>query len=113
MIEKIKSVALQFELNHKRKPIIGLMGLAFKPDIDDLRESPALLVAETLISEKRHKLLLVEPNLKNSSKYDLTHYKNITKKVDIIVFLVAHKEFRDVVVEDIIVLDFCGIQNNS
>ena len=53
-------------------PIIALMGLAFKPDIDDLRESPALQVAETLLAENKYHLLLVEPNLEKSDKYDLS-----------------------------------------
>ncbi|MBT6650226.1 MAG: UDP-N-acetyl-D-mannosamine dehydrogenase, partial [Flavobacteriales bacterium] len=72
VIEKIKSTALQFELDNNRKPIIALMGLAFKPDIDDLRESPAILVADTLLDEGKFDLLLVEPNLEESNKYDLT-----------------------------------------
>ena len=53
VIEKIKRIALQFELDNNRKPVLALMGLTFKPDIDDFRESPALLVAETLSKECR------------------------------------------------------------
>ena len=63
VIEKIKSTALQFELDNNKKPTIALMGMAFKPDIDDLRESPALQVADTLLDEGKFDLLLVEPNL--------------------------------------------------
>ena len=107
VIEKIKSTALQFELDNKRKPTIALMGLAFKPDIDDLRESPALLVADTLLAENKFKLHLVEPNLKESTKYNLVDYKNIN--ADIVAYLVAHKEFKGFET-DAIELDFCGIK---
>ena len=107
VIEKIKSTALQFELDNKRKPTIALMGLAFKPDIDDLRESPALLVADTLLDDGEFKLHLVEPNLKESTKYNLVAYKNIN--ADIVAYLVAHKEFKGFET-DAIELDFCGIK---
>jgi UDP-N-acetyl-D-mannosaminuronic acid dehydrogenase len=109
VIEKIKSTALQFELDNNRKPIIALMGLAFKPDIDDLRESPAILVADTLLSENKYNLLLVEPNLEKSVKYDLTDYEELNGKADVIIYLVAHKEFKGFKTEAI-ELDFCGIK---
>ncbi len=109
VIEKIKSTALQFELDNNRKPIIALMGMAFKPDIDDLRESPALLVADTLLDEGKFDLLLVEPNLEESNKYDLTGYEAINGKADIVAYLVAHKEFRNFTT-DTIELDFCGVK---
>jgi len=106
VIEKIKSTALQFELDNNRKPTIALMGLAFKPDIDDLRESPALQVADTLLAENKYNLLLVEPNLEESDKYDLTDYENVN--ANIVVYLVAHKEFKGEK-PDSISLDFCGV----
>ena len=109
VIEKIKSTALQFELDNNKKPTIALMGMAFKPDIDDLRESPALQVADTLLDEGKFDLLLVEPNLEESNKYDLTDYEAINGKADIVAYLVAHKEFRGFTTEAI-ELDFCGVK---
>ena len=109
VIEKIKSTALQFELDNNRKPTIALMGLAFKPNIDDLRESPALHVADTLLTENKYDLLLVEPNLHESTKYDLTDYNKLNKEVDIVAYLVAHKEFHGFGAEAI-ELDFCGVK---
>ena len=109
VIEKIRSTALQFELDNNRKPIIALMGKAFKPDIDDLRESPALLVVDTLLGEGKFDLLLVEPNLKESTKHNLTDYENMNAKADIVAYLVAHKEFKGIITESI-ELDFCGIK---
>ena len=109
VIEKIKSTALQFELDNNRKPTIALMGLAFKPDIDDLRESPALLVVDTLLTENKYDLLLAEPNLEESNKYDLTDYEKVNDKADIVAYLVAHKEFKGFETESI-ELDFCGVK---
>lgn len=108
VIEKIKSTALQFELDNNRNPIIALMGLAFKPDIDDLRESPALQVADALLAENKYNLLLVEPNLEESDKYDLTDYEQLNAKADIVAYLVAHKEFKGFKT-DAQELDFCGV----
>ncbi len=62
VIEKVKSTTLQFELDHGRKPKIACMGLAFKPNIDDLRESPALHVAISL-SNQGFDIVAVEPNI--------------------------------------------------
>jgi UDP-N-acetyl-D-mannosaminuronic acid dehydrogenase len=109
VIEKIKSTSLQFELDNNRKPTIALMGMAFKPDIDDLRESPALLVVDTLLAEGKFDLLLVEPNLEESNKYDLTNYEMLNGKADIVAYLVAHKEFRGFTTK-VIELDFCGVK---
>ena len=111
VIEKIKSSALQFELDNNRKPNIALMGLAFKPDIDDLRESPALLVADTLLSDGKYNLLLVEPNLEDSLKYDLTDYRELNGRADIVAYLVAHNQFKGLEF-DCTVLDFCGIKKS-
>ena len=108
VIEKIKSTALQFELDNRRKPTIALMGMSFKPNIDDLRESPALLVVDTLLSDNKYDLVLVEPNLEESKTYKLTNYNKANSKADIVVYLVAHKEFK-AIIHDGIVLDFCGV----
>ena len=94
VIEKIKSTALQFELNTRKKPVVALMGMAFKANIDDLRESPALQVAETLLSKDFCDLVFVEPNILKHDEYNLTKLSELDK-VDIVAYLVAHKEFID------------------
>lgn len=109
VIEKIKNEALAFEIRNKRKPIVAAMGLAFKPNIDDLRESPALFVAEQL-KESAIDLLEVEPNLNNGKRKGTVHYKEAVQKADILVFLVAHKVFKSLdIAKDKLILDFCGV----
>ncbi len=107
VIEKIKNKALAFEIENKHKPLIACMGLAFKPNIDDLRESPAVTVVEALKMEGLE-LLKVEPNLQNGRAESLTDHNEAVKKSDIIVFLVAHKEFQNIKT-DKPTLDFCGV----
>ncbi len=109
--EKIQNEKLQFQLKHGRKPITALMGLAFKPNIDDLRESPAkFIVQKVLQSSNNEKHYIVEPNIDSHSVYKLTDYKIAAEKADIIVFLVAHKEFRNLkIYNEKIILDFSGV----
>ncbi|HET8804418.1 MAG TPA: UDP-N-acetyl-D-mannosamine dehydrogenase [Aequorivita sp.] len=111
-IEKVKNAALQFKIDNGRDPVIACMGLAFKPNIDDLRESPALHVAEQLQTDG-FQVLFVEPNLKSHDKFTLTSISDAKSKSDIMVFLVAHKEFKGLNGEiQMQVLDFCGVRNN-
>src|SRR5690554_783057 len=110
-IEKVKNAALQFKIENGRDAVIACMGLAFKPNIDDLRESPALHVADQL-STDGFNVLFVEPNLREHSVYELTSLSDAKKKCDIMVFLVAHNEFKSLNGEiDMQVLDFCGVRN--
>ena len=110
-IEKIKSTALQFEIDNDRKPTIALMGLAFKPNIDDLRESPAKYISQKVLQNlNNEELFIVEPNIDSHSIYKITDYKEAIEKADIIVFLVAHKEFKNIdMSKEKVVLDFCGV----
>jgi len=110
--EKIQTEKLKFELQHGRKPKIALMGLAFKPNIDDLRESPAkYIVNKVLQNDNDGDYFIVEPNIEDHKVFKITNYKEAVEKSDIIVFLVAHNEFKDLnFSEEKIVLDFCGIK---
>jgi len=110
VLEKIKNSALIFKAENNREPIIACMGLAFKPDIDDLRESPALYVAETL-QKDGFNVIEVEPNLENCSEKKVTPVSEAIEKADIIVYLVAHKEFSGLKLnENKQVLDFVGLK---
>ncbi len=109
--EKLKSARLEFELKEGREPSIAIMGLAFKPNIDDLRESPAIYIAERILQDSGNAdLYIVEPNVHDHKIFKLTDYKVAIEKADIIVFLVAHNEFKDLVIPTYKqVLDFCGV----
>jgi len=109
--EKIHRTKLQFELDHGRKPGIAIMGLAFKPNIDDLRESPSKWIAEKVLQQANNETYyIVEPNISSHESFELTPFEMATKKADILAFLVAHKEFKSIQIpSDKIVLDFCGV----
>lgn len=108
-IEKIKNAALMFKKEQGRKAKIACMGLAFKPDIDDLRESPALYITRRLVSEG-YEVLAVEPNIKSFDEFKIVEYNTAVEAADIVVFLVAHKEFKTMQLKDQQILDFCGVK---
>lgn len=108
--EKIKNAILEFELKMHRKPIVAIMGLAFKPNIDDLRESPAKYIAQKVMQIELDGILIVEPNIKEHPVFKLTDYQIAYQQADIVAFLVAHKEFKSLEWDDSkVILDFCGI----
>lgn len=109
--EKVQNEMLKFELKTGRKPCVAMMGLAFKPNIDDLRESPAKhIVAKVMQSCNNADILVVEPNIKEHNVFKLTDYKEAYEKADIVVMLVAHDPFKSLpYAEDKVILDFCGI----
>lgn len=108
--EKIQSAKLEFELKNGKKPSVAVMGLAFKPDIDDLRESPAKYIAQRVLQNSNNEdYYIVEPNVEEHHVFKLTDYKVALEKADIIAFLVAHKEFKNLNLEGKVVLDFCGV----
>ncbi|MEQ9169252.1 MAG: UDP-N-acetyl-D-mannosamine dehydrogenase [Fulvivirga sp.] len=111
VIEKIKNKVLEFELNEGRKPIIACLGLAFKPDIDDLRESPALYVTENLINYGFN-VMAIEPNITSHPSIKVSNLNEAIESADLFVLLVKHKGFENADLKDKIVLNLCGIANN-
>lgn len=109
--EKVINAMLKFELDHKRKPVVAMMGVAFKPDIDDLRESPAkYIINRVMQSCNNARILVVEPNVTEHHVFKLTDYKQAYEEADIVVFLTAHTPFKSLpYTDDKVILDFCGI----
>lgn len=103
VVEKVREAVRNFlGANTERDPrsiAIACFGLAFKADIDDLRESPAVGIAEALLSESPGDLLLVEPNIKalpeKLSSARLVDASVALATADILVLLVDHAAFRE------------------
>lgn len=111
--EQVKTAKLEFQIKHGKKPSVAIMGLAFKPNIDDLRESPAKYIAQKVLQDAQdEQYYIVEPNIEDHQVFKITNYKEAADKADIIVFLVAHNEFKELTISsDKVILDFCGVLN--
>lgn len=84
-----------------RSPVIACLGLSYKADIDDLRESPALHIVERLAQEHVGELLIVEPNVKKlpaslsqASNIKLVELREALAAADIVLLLVDHRQFK-------------------
>jgi len=92
--------AVQVSGKDKSELSIALLGLTFKPDIDDLRESPALSIARNIESMGFKSILLVEPNIDTlpygfeSENVELLELIQAVKIADIVVLLVNHDSFK-------------------
>ena len=111
VIEKIKSRYVDLLDQKGGKPKIVCLGLAFKPNIDDLRESPALEIALSLMAQG-YEVIAVEPNIKTHAAIELEEIDNVFNKDAVLALLVKHKEFLDESVREKLIslgaLDFCG-----
>jgi UDP-N-acetyl-D-mannosaminuronic acid dehydrogenase len=110
VLEKVNVAAENFEKKTGRKPLIACMGLAFKPDIDDLRESPALKIAAK-VKKLFPSSIVVEPNIKKIDGLTLVDKQEAVDKADIMVFLVKHSVFKQLVPK-CEVINLCGIHIN-
>ena len=118
VIDKIKlAIGSLLQKNPSKTTLdltISFYGLSFKPDIDDLRESPAMLIVDNFSKYHSGLIKIVEPNitkipisLKNRN-IELVSFENSLES-DIKVLLVDHKEFKNKVIESDYLLDFKGI----
>ena len=89
VLDKVRQKAARF-----RRPAIACLGLAFKADVDDLRESPALHIVRALREADLGDLLIVEPNLRHSDEFDLLPLEAAVDRADIVLLLVDHRAFR-------------------
>jgi UDP-N-acetyl-D-mannosaminuronic acid dehydrogenase len=111
---RIKKAAERF-----REPRIALLGMTYKPNVDDLRESPAMAVAEELALSNAGEILIVEPHVEQQPK-KLTNVPGVhwvglqdaLRRADIVVLLVAHDQFRDLdpsTLSEKILIDTVGV----
>ena len=95
VVSKVLSEAASFT-----QPVLACLGLAFKPDIDDIRESPSLLIVEKLAENNEIKLLVVEPNI-DALPGSLSRLENVSlvdldtaiEQSNLVVGLVRHRQF--------------------
>ncbi|WP_105199400.1 UDP-N-acetyl-D-mannosamine dehydrogenase [Pseudoalteromonas sp. T1lg10] len=100
VIDKVKIAIADFLQENPEKSIedvtIACFGLAFKPDIDDLRESPAMSITQKLASMHKGRVVAVEPNIHslNNEAFELVSIEQAEAEADIAILLVDHKEFK-------------------
>ena len=117
VVDKVKIAILDFLQAHPNKKtkdiVIACYGLAFKADIDDLRESPALQIAQHIAKIHSGKTLVIEPNIselpEHIEKIYLTTFELGMKEADIHLMLVDHKEFKDKNLKGPHIIDTKGI----
>ena len=108
VVEKVKSRAVRF-----KDPVIGCLGLTFKANIDDVRESPALEITREICKNNLGRVIVCEPNIaRNFSEFPVHSLNDVIKLADILVLLVDHDEFREVdseLLKEKVVIDTRGI----
>jgi UDP-N-acetyl-D-mannosaminuronic acid dehydrogenase len=107
VVERVKRKAERL-----KNPRIACLGLAYKPDIDDLRESPAVEVVHELKKLPDVQLRVVEPNIETHKDFSLMGLGEALESADIIVVLVGHREFKAIppnLLAEKIIIDTCGV----
>ncbi|WP_029918060.1 UDP-N-acetyl-D-mannosamine dehydrogenase [Pelobacter seleniigenes] len=108
ILDKIVAKAKRF-----KNPIIGCLGITFKANIDDIRESPALRIVQQLIKMNVGEVVVCEPNLhRRFLEFSLYCLDEVLEKADILVVLVDHDEFKSIsgdALKEKVVIDSRGI----
>jgi UDP-N-acetyl-D-mannosaminuronic acid dehydrogenase len=108
VIERVRAKAERF-----RDPVIGCLGITFKANIDDLRESPSMDIVKELMASGIGQIMVCDPNVdKDKVPFPLHDLKELLKKADILLLLVDHHEFTDIdpqVIKDKVVIDTRGV----
>ncbi|HEX2978503.1 MAG TPA: nucleotide sugar dehydrogenase [Candidatus Babeliales bacterium] len=116
VVHQVKREVVRWKLMHQRPCKVLILGLSYKPDIDDMRESPAVHIAEALAKEQLE-LMICEPHISPSSVTKLINAQVVTLaqglgQADIVLCLVKHRIFKSIDKETLaskIVLDTCGL----
>ncbi|TNC80770.1 MAG: UDP-N-acetyl-D-mannosamine dehydrogenase [Oleiphilus sp.] len=107
VISKVKEKAERF-----KHPVIACLGLAFKANVDDLRESPALAITKQLAEENIGEIIVCEPNIKAHKEFNLYSFDEAIERADILLVLVDHEPFKSLSAAKLsekIVIDTRGI----
>ncbi len=115
ILEQIKTLKKEKKLNEKDVKI-SFFGITFKPNIDDIRESPALYIVNKALEMTKCKISVVEPNLKGKQKLNNLSFVSLSsakRSSHIVVILVDHKEFSKLQFKKgTIIIDTKGIVSN-
>jgi UDP-N-acetyl-D-mannosaminuronic acid dehydrogenase len=106
-----------------KHPVVACLGLTYKPDVDDLRESPAVAIVAQLARGGPERILVADPNLR-ALPQELAEFSNIAlcetiaavRQADIVAILVAHSPFRRIPQEELlrrVVIDATGLTHGS
>lgn len=108
VIDKVRTKAARF-----KDPVIGCLGITFKANIDDLRESPSLDIVKTLLNADIGTVMVCDPNVAScKAPFPLHDLKDVLKKSDILLLLVDHHEFKEIdfeIIKDKVVIDTKGV----
>jgi UDP-N-acetyl-D-mannosaminuronic acid dehydrogenase len=108
VLEKVRSRAARF-----KDPVIGCLGLAFKANIDDLRESPALEITRELVKSKIGRVMACEPHVNGGfTEFPLYDLDQVLREADILLVLVDHQEFKGIdkeIIKEKVVIDTRGV----
>ena len=77
-----------------KEPVVACLGLSFKADVDDLRQSPALEIVRALAATGEARLLVVEPHLREHPELELVSLDTALEQADVVLVLVDHKAFK-------------------
>jgi UDP-N-acetyl-D-mannosaminuronic acid dehydrogenase len=95
VVEKVRQKASRF-----KQATIACLGIAFKADVDDLRESPALRIVQQIQKDALGDVIVCEPNIKSHPNFDLASMEDALARADIVLLLVDHKQFRGLKASD-------------
>lgn len=113
VVEQVEATIEACRKNGQERPRVALYGLSFKPDIDDLRESPAVEIARDLLDRVETDVLLVEPNIdtlpRSLASGKLVSEDEARANADIHVMLVDHAQFKGSVEPDGAIVDTRGV----
>jgi len=109
VINKIKDLVFKNKFL-KEEITIGIFGIAYKPNIDDLRESPALKIALEL-KNQGYNVIVCEPNIQTHESLEIKDLDEVLEKSFLSVFLVLHDEFKNLDLKDKNILDLCGVKS--
>jgi UDP-N-acetyl-D-mannosaminuronic acid dehydrogenase len=108
VIERITTKAAALREKLQREPVVACFGVTFKPNVEDMRESPALEIVEHLIHSGLT-VKVVDPHVKEETTLDLVPMKDALANADFGCILVGHDEFTSLYSADLQLLDFVGM----